>query len=120
MILVHLNIYHLFFLKFNGFQVKEYIIESLMKESEPYLGMAVTFTLIEYAKEHLDDLLKDQNEAAVLAAETSELRVDDSESESDESKNGMFGMKGKTQMTKAQKRRMWDRTDASKHGQMVR
>lgn len=41
-------------------KVKSHISEQLTNEAKKSLGMAVTYTLIEYVKENLDDLLKDQ------------------------------------------------------------
>uniref|UniRef100_A0A0M3ILF1 RWD domain-containing protein n=1 Tax=Ascaris lumbricoides TaxID=6252 RepID=A0A0M3ILF1_ASCLU len=102
----------------NKFQVKEHIVSRLKQEAESYLGMAATFTLIEYVKEHFDDLIKDQVESATMAEEASNLRLSSSESDTENAKKVNTG--NKIQMSKAQKRRMWDRTDASKLGQAER
>uniref|UniRef100_F1LEK4 RWD domain-containing protein 4A n=1 Tax=Ascaris suum TaxID=6253 RepID=F1LEK4_ASCSU len=99
-------------------QVKEHIVSTLKQEAESYLGMAATFTLIEYVKEHFDDLIKDQVESATMAEEASNLRLSSSESDTENAKKVNTG--NKIQMSKAQKRRMWDRTDASKLGQAER
>lgn len=59
-----------------------------------------------------------QTESATMVEEASNLQLSSSESDTDNSKKLNAG--NKVQMSKAQKRRMWDRTDASKLGQLVR
>ncbi|MFH4981518.1 hypothetical protein AB6A40_008227 [Gnathostoma spinigerum] len=98
--------------------VKETIRSALQAEAESYVGMAATFSLIEYAKEHYDELVKDQKEKEELTDDGNcgtniKICADDDES------NVIDGMR-KLKMTKAQKRRMWDRTDASKAGERER
>ncbi|VDM47178.1 unnamed protein product [Toxocara canis] len=82
--------------------------------------MAVTFTLIEYAKEHFDELVKDQTESAAVTEEASNLKISNAESDVEDTRSGGIDAGSKVQMSKAQKRRMWDRTDASKLGQLER
>ena len=40
--------------------VKEEILEKVKAEAEQYLGMSMTYSLFEFVKEHLDELLNDQ------------------------------------------------------------
>uniref|UniRef100_A0A915CFQ9 RWD domain-containing protein n=1 Tax=Parascaris univalens TaxID=6257 RepID=A0A915CFQ9_PARUN len=99
-------------------EVKERILLKLKQEAESYLGMAATFSLIEYVKENFDDLVKDQIESATMAEEASNVKLSNSETDTEDPKK--VNSVNKVQMSKAQKRRMWDRTDASKLGQAER
>uniref|UniRef100_A0A0N5AQ01 RWD domain-containing protein n=1 Tax=Syphacia muris TaxID=451379 RepID=A0A0N5AQ01_9BILA len=83
--------------------VKQRIAEELNNEAKNYLGMAVTFTLIEYVKENFDRLLEDQTE--LKQQRIAEIEDVDSKAQNNLTK--------KVQMTKAQKKRMWDRTTAA-------
>ncbi len=87
-------------------EVKEEILEAVKQEAEQYLGMSMTYTLFEYVKENLDKLLEKQPEAVDIPK--------DELSEAVESNLTIREEKGKSpvkkeQLTKAQKRRMWDK-----------
>lgn len=43
--------------------LKEKIIELVLKEAEQYLGMSMTYSLFEFIKEKFDELLEEQPEA---------------------------------------------------------
>lgn len=90
--------------------VKEKIIAELQKQAEINLGMSMTFTLFEWLKEAKDELLDSQPEEASLPPVTEiisdlgRISVEDSAATKKEKKE---------QLTKAQKRRMWDRQNAA-------
>ena len=87
--------------------VKDHIIHSVKTEAEQYLGMSMTYTIFEYVKENLDTLLADQPVEIIQSAVsdlTEKLTNADLEEDQDSSKNVK-----KEQLTKAQKRRMWNR-----------
>ncbi|ERL90593.1 RWD domain-containing protein 4 [Dendroctonus ponderosae] len=73
-------------------------------EAEQYLGMSMTYSLFEFVKERFEELIEEQPEHA-LELEVDKLSVDEQES---------LGAKRekKEQLTKAQKRRQWNRLDA--------
>ena len=67
------------------------------------MGMSMTFSLFEQVKENLDDLLQDQPDHIEIVREQTEET--ESESLDQESKKGPK----KEQLTKAQKRKMWNK-----------
>lgn len=90
--------------------VKEKITAELQKQAEVNLGMSMTFTLFEWLKEAKDELLEAQPEEAALPGvsqvigDVGRLSVDDANEGKKEKKE---------QLTKAQKRRLWDRQNAA-------
>uniref|UniRef100_A0A915PWP6 RWD domain-containing protein n=1 Tax=Setaria digitata TaxID=48799 RepID=A0A915PWP6_9BILA len=99
-------------------EVKEDIKRRLLTEAEQYVGMAVTFTLIEYTRENFEDLVKNQIE---FHGANDENEINDSNGKIVE-KDGFHEITAEVkrmQMTKAQKRRMWDHTTASSFGEKV-
>ncbi|VDN21994.1 unnamed protein product, partial [Gongylonema pulchrum] len=112
--------------------VKETIKERLLAEATQYAGTAVTFTLIEYVRENFEELTKDQVPRKSLfffgfaffyidIVEDDETKEESIEKQnSDDDVQNVIGGTKKLQMTKAQKRRMWDHTDASKLGEKER
>ena len=72
-------------------------------KGEQFLGMPMTYTIIEQVKENLENLLKDQPEhiEATVREPSEEVEVDRSTKETSPMK--------KEQLTKAQKRRMWNK-----------
>lgn len=93
-------------------QVKEAIISHIDTEAEQYLGMPATYTIFESIKEKLDELLKEQPETLQAVTVSMERVQIGTTSEPDKPKEK------KEQLTKAQKRRQWDKTDAK--GQKAR
>ena len=83
-------------------EVKAKIISTAEEEGQQYLGMSMTYTLIEYIKENFDSLMENQPETSseVIVAEAVE-KV------SLEDPGGNAKKEKKEQLTKAQKRRMW-------------
>ncbi|KAJ1530690.1 hypothetical protein ONE63_005556 [Megalurothrips usitatus] len=95
--------------------VKEEILKHIEEETEQYLGMPMTYTIFESVKEKLEDLLKEQPEslqsvtASIDRMDLGASNLPETESKSKEKKE---------HLTKAQKRRQWDRSDAK--GQKAR
>ncbi|XP_034252613.1 RWD domain-containing protein 4 isoform X2 [Thrips palmi] len=94
--------------------VKETIISYIDTEAEQYLGMPVTYTIFESIKEKLDELLKEQPETLQsVTASMERVQLGAScATESDKPKEK------KEHLTKAQKRRQWDKADSK--GQKAR
>ena len=89
--------------------VKQQIMEFVKQEAEPYLGMSMTYTIFEQVKENLETLLNDQPEEMVikdLSEDFSHLQA--AEQNRDRSISKEPSPK-KKQLTKAQKRRMWNK-----------
>ena len=76
-------------------------------EAEQYLGMSMTFTIFEYVKENLETILAEQpNELQTNTVdEVSEKLASSDLQDQETSKNTVK----KEQLTKAQKRRLWNR-----------
>uniref|UniRef100_A0A1I7Y1Q9 RWD domain-containing protein n=1 Tax=Steinernema glaseri TaxID=37863 RepID=A0A1I7Y1Q9_9BILA len=85
--------------------VRDSIRDAVLAEAENYVGMASTFSLIEYVKENYAELVKNQMDPALMK------QVEDLKLDSDDKKD---------QMTKAQKRKMWNKVEAGKCGQLER
>ncbi|XP_047476976.1 RWD domain-containing protein 4-like [Penaeus chinensis] len=91
--------------------VKEKILSGLKEQAEINLGMSMTFTLFEWLKEAKEELMEEQPlEAPVsriveINADVSQMTLNEDQGEGKKDK--------KEQLTKAQKRRMWDRQNAA-------
>ena len=83
--------------------VKKQILEFAISEAEQYLGMPMTYTIIEQVKENLENLLKDQPEQmeAPVRETSEEVEVERTTKETSPLK--------KDALTKAQKRKMWNK-----------
>ncbi|XP_057365213.1 RWD domain-containing protein 4-like [Daphnia carinata] len=94
--------------------VKENIIFKLLKEADANIGSAMTYTLIEWVKENLEELLVDQPlNLDTCTSHVANLEIDDKvEPSSKDNKDRRSGL------TKAQKRRQWDRMDGK--GEKIR
>jgi len=87
-------------------EVKNNVIEKLLGQAEENLGFAMTYTLFEWAKENADSLMVEQPEQPLVGEITNLL--DDTQI----SNQNVAGIKEKkVQLTKAQKRKMFDRLD---------
>ena len=75
------------------------------------LGCAMTYTLIEYAKENVESLTENQPEKPEASTLPSEVISTSKSSDNDEKEKSAERDMDKN-MTKAQKRRMWDRMEA--------
>jgi len=86
-------------------EAKKHIVQSIKEEAENFLGMSMTYSLFEYVKENFDSLFALQPEVIELLNDKVEkIKLDDDEEEG----QGKVKVK-KEQMTKNQKRRMWDK-----------
>merc|ERR1712142_406638 len=88
--------------------VKSAIRDALLKEAEDLIGCAMTYTLFEYAKENVETLTESQPEKPDPSTLSSEVISTTKSSENDEKEKSADREVDKG-MTKAQKRRMWDR-----------
>ncbi|GJQ76053.1 hypothetical protein Trydic_g18104 [Trypoxylus dichotomus] len=86
--------------------LKEKIIKMTQTEAEQYLGMSMTYSLFEFIKEKFDDLIVDQPEGCIVGQDVEKLSICDTQDISVKK-----GIK-KEHLTKAQKRRHWDKMDS--------
>lgn len=91
--------------------VKTGIRDALLKEAEDLIGCAMTYTLFEYAKENVETLTENQPDKPDPSTLSSEVISTTKSSENDEKEKSADREVDKG-MTKAQKRRMWDRMEA--------
>lgn len=91
---------------------KSKIVDLLTKEGENWIGCGMTYTLFEFVKEQLSELLDELEEesknAAALKAITEETKAVHL---APVIKTTETVIAKKEQMTKNQKRRLWDRTN---------
>lgn len=101
--------YVLFKLYFCRLQsIKNSVLELVTEESQQWLGCAMTYTIFEALKEKIHELLEKQSEANdpnEVTEMVQEVKISDS---LDDVKKNVVK---KSQLTKAQKRRQWERTD---------
>ncbi|XP_065156017.1 RWD domain-containing protein 4 [Atheta coriaria] len=86
--------------------LKDKICSLLSEEAEQYLGMSMTYSLFEFIKEKFDELIQEQPEHVVnesVVCDVDKMTINDPQESKKEQK--------KEQLTKAQKRRQWDRVD---------
>jgi len=82
-------------------------ISDLVKtEAEQYLGMSMTYSLFEYVKEKFDELIEEQPENPV------EVDMDRLCLTEDQEPMQAVKKERKEQLTKAQKRRQWNKLDS--------
>jgi len=86
--------------------VKSHIISKIQQEAEQNLGLAMTYTLFEWAKENCEDLMAHQPDKPISAEEVTSSIGDISLAET----TGKVKDR-KPQLTKAQKRKLFDRLD---------
>ncbi|XP_047988211.1 RWD domain-containing protein 4 [Leguminivora glycinivorella] len=91
--------------------VKEKILSIVSEEAEQWLGCAMTYTLFECLKERAAEILAAQTEEAVVAR-VEKITIEDQEPEA--------RVERKEQLTKAQKRRAWDRAEMGRAGERAR
>ncbi|XP_063378390.1 RWD domain-containing protein 4 [Cydia fagiglandana] len=92
--------------------VKDKILSIVNEEAEQWLGCAMTYTLFECLKERAAEILSEQSEEAIVAR-VEKIVIEDQESESRQ-------VEKKEQLTKAQKRRAWDRAEMGRAGERPR
>ncbi|XP_059481747.1 RWD domain-containing protein 4 [Neocloeon triangulifer] len=89
--------------------VRNHIADEVKKEAENNVGMGMTYTLFEWVKERVDELIVAQPES-IAEAVSSKLTL--SETPDTESSSIAAAPKvRKEAMSKAQKRKQWDRLD---------
>ncbi|KAK7790076.1 hypothetical protein R5R35_012998 [Gryllus longicercus] len=89
-------------------EIKENIVTVVNQEAEQYLGAAMTYTLFEFVKEKAEELVAAQPDAIVKDLGVSMDCVSISEPQEVETKKAAK----KEHLSKAQKRKQWDRVDA--------
>jgi len=100
----------LLFLYYNSVQdVKERVVSQVNVEAEQYLGTAMTYTLFEFVKEKMEDLLVGQPQSVVSNVTDSVDRMAISGTQELESISKKPVKK--EHLSKAQKRKQWDRVD---------
>jgi len=82
----------------------------LLTQTEDLIGCAMTYTLFEYAKENVETLTENQPDKP---EPTSEDVISTAKTEE---KEKSAEREAKSKMTKAQKRRMWDKVEAGAKG----
>jgi len=85
--------------------IKQSVISAVKEEAEQYLGMSMTFSLVEYLKENFDTLMADQPEHVTASSVTEVSEALDNLTTEDNA--GKAGKEKKEQLTKAQKRARW-------------
>ncbi|CAB4059288.1 unnamed protein product [Lepeophtheirus salmonis] len=81
--------------------VSQAVIESVEAEIPQYLGMSMTYSLFEHVKENYDELVAEQPEVEEISDSVQSLDI------------GKIHRKEK--LTKAQKRRMWNKGGIDEH-----
>nr|CAH0102598.1 unnamed protein product [Daphnia galeata] len=93
--------------------VKDNIKSKVLKEADANVGSAMTYTLIEWVKENLEELLIDQPSNLDTSISVANLDIEEKvEHLCKDNKERRTGL------TKAQKRRQWDRMDGK--GEKIR
>ncbi|XP_050310602.1 RWD domain-containing protein 4 [Anthonomus grandis grandis] len=87
---------------------KSKILEALKQESEQYLGMSMTYSIFEFVKEKFEEFLENQKEEDEVSTDVHKLCISDATEE----EPATIKKEKKEQLTKAQKRRAWNRVDA--------
>lgn len=95
--------------------VKSNIVNHLKEEANQLLGSAMTYTLFEYVKENADELTVEQ-QALTQAPQTEAASVDVKSA----GEEGKTGKPKKEQMSKQQKRKLYDRMGNMNTQELVR
>ncbi|XP_038215949.1 RWD domain-containing protein 4 [Zerene cesonia] len=93
--------------------VKENILNLLNAEADQWIGCAMTYTLFEYLKEKVSEILAEQTDE-VITARVEKIAICDPDP-ADTKKP-----EKKEQLSKAQKRRAWDRAEMGRGGEKPR
>ncbi|XP_013780037.1 RWD domain-containing protein 4-like [Limulus polyphemus] len=99
-----------FYNKYLKPEVKTEIVSKVLEEAEQLLGMPMTYTLLEWAKENSEKLLENQPEQSTATEDS--LSTKDTNVHTVPEPEGAVSKKKKPQLTKQQKRKMFDRLDA--------
>ncbi|XP_060528857.1 RWD domain-containing protein 4 isoform X2 [Cylas formicarius] len=84
--------------------IKDKVVNLVKTEAQQFLGMSMTYSLFEFVKEKFEELIKDQPDN-INEIEVEKLHILDQEPSQSAKKEK------KEQLTKAQKRRQWNRMD---------
>lgn len=90
--------------------VKSKIETILREEAEQWAGCAMTYTLFECLKDKVDDILADVTENGTVDVIT-DMQVDNSVGDNTNDPLGGTKATKKEQLTKSQKRRLWNNAD---------
>lgn len=93
----------LFYNKHITAPLKTKIVELVKTEANQYLGMSMTYSLFEFVKEKFDELIQEQPENPI------ETEVDKLCISQEQENTPVVKKEKKEQLTKAQKRRQWNR-----------
>ncbi|CAH2990430.1 unnamed protein product [Chilo suppressalis] len=93
--------------------IKEKVLSIVNAEAEQWLGCAMTYTLFECLKEKVTELLAEQTEE-VISTRVEKIHIDD-QNEVENTKK-----EKKEHLTKAQKRRAWDKAEVGRGGEKPR
>lgn len=94
--------------------VKSKVVEAAKEEAEQYLGMSMTYTIIEFVKENYESWMDEQPEAGCATSTTGASTnltdaMDKVSLEAAAAASKKAPTERKEQLTKAQKRRMWEK-----------
>ncbi|KZC09705.1 PREDICTED: RWD domain-containing protein 4 [Dufourea novaeangliae] len=88
--------------------VKDSVVKYVEAEADQWLGSAMTYTLIQYVQEHYLELISAQPDSVGdLNSQASQLKIADEKRQTEEPTK----KPKKEQLSKAQKRRQWNRAD---------
>lgn len=99
------------YLKFRIPSVKQKIQAALLEEGEQWLGCGMTYTLFEFLKERMDELTSEQPEHVSTTQSIDLDKVGVSAIQISDNTDALKKDVKKEQLTKAQKRRQWERAD---------
>ncbi|CAK9809947.1 RWD domain-containing protein 4 [Anthophora plagiata] len=89
-------------------EVRDKVVQHVEAEAEQWLGSAMTYTLFQSVQEHYAELISAQPDSVVdLNSQTSQLKITDRNLQLEETSKKTK----KEHLTKAQKRRQWNKTD---------
>ncbi|XP_040581540.1 RWD domain-containing protein 4 [Lepeophtheirus salmonis] len=91
--------------------VSQAVIESVEAEIPQYLGMSMTYSLFEHVKENYDELVAEQPEVEEISDSVQSLDIGENTSATEDKKVILK----KEKLTKAQKRRMWNKGGIDEH-----
>ncbi|KAJ2953038.1 hypothetical protein O0L34_g7428 [Tuta absoluta] len=92
--------------------VKQKVLSILDTEADQWVGCAMTYTLFEALKEKASEILAEQTEEPIVAR-VEKIAINDDQEVSKK-------VEKKEQLTKAQKRRAWDKAESGKGGEKPR
>ncbi|KAJ8912905.1 hypothetical protein NQ315_017235 [Exocentrus adspersus] len=87
--------------------LKDKIVNVVTVEAEQYLGMSMTYSLFELVKEKFEEFIEQQPNEINENLEVDKLNISDQEPQQEAIKK-----EKKEQLTKAQKRRQWNKVDS--------